>query len=113
MTRAPTKSERIAREKLFRHLWEERIDVIPDDLRERVPEAWHTLEMDLDVDEPKVKITLYVDASVARFFRGMGRGYQDRINRILGTWAQMKIAGYLEAEAYFRKRVEEMVDKDR
>lgn len=113
MARAPTKTERIAREKLFRHLWEERQDTLTSELRARIPEAWHTLEMDMDLDEEKVKITLYLDASVAKFYRAMGKGYQGRINRILSTWAQMKIGGFLEAETFFRKRLSEIVEADR
>ena len=57
----------------------------------KVPEAWDTIELDIDVEEPKEKITLYVDKSVAKFFKAMGRGYHRRISRILGTYAQMRI----------------------
>ena len=67
-------------------------------LREEVPEAWHTLEYDLDVAEPKVKVTLWLDKSVATFFRGMGKGYQARINRILALYAHLKIGRFIEAE---------------
>jgi len=105
MTRALTKTERIAREKLFRHLWEDRQESLSEEMRERVPDAWHTLEMDLDVEEEKVKVTLYLDTSVAKFYRAMGKGYQGRINRILGTWAQMKIGGFMESERVFRERM--------
>jgi hypothetical protein len=31
-------------------------------------------------------------------FKAMGRGYQARINRILGTWMEMKIGHVMEAE---------------
>lgn len=75
-----------------------------EETRRQVPDAWHMIEMDVDVEEPKEKVTLYLDRSVAQLFRGMGRGYQGRINRILATWAQMKIAdlkaleiGHIEA----------------
>lgn len=107
-----TKTERIAREKLFRHLWEARADVLDTALAEAVPEAWHTLEADLDVEEPKVKVTLYLDASVARLFRAMGTGYQARINRVLATWAQMKIAGLLREREEIRRRFAWMMDRD-
>jgi len=40
----------------------------------------------------KVIAPLYLDATVAKFFRAMGRGYQDRINRLLRVYAQAKIA---------------------
>ena len=41
--------------------------------------------------EEKVKVTLRLDASVARLFRAMGKGYQARINLILSSYAQMRI----------------------
>ena len=91
--RPRTKTQRLAREKLARNLlvlnsesW------LSAALREDVPEAWHTLELDLDVEEPKEKVTLYLDRSVAKFYRAMGKGYHARINRLLATWVQMKIS---------------------
>ena len=76
-------------------------------IRDQVPEAWHRLETDLDVREKKVHLTLRLDESVAKFFRAMGPGYQARINRVLATYAQMKIAGFLEIE----RRIEQMRDE--
>ncbi len=99
-----TKTERIARAKLFRHLWEARGDLLDEALEAEVPEAWHTIEADIDVTEPKVKVTLYLDASVAKLFRAMGAGYQARINRVLSTWAQMKIAGLLREREEIGRR---------
>ena len=105
---ALTKSQRIAREKLTEILWKSQIDdEVTVALRDEVPDAWHRLEADLDVREKKVQITLRLDASVAKFFRAMGQGYQARINRILETWAQMKIAGALGGEAQLDAMIEE------
>ena len=71
-----TKSERIAQDKLRRYLYEAHLeDPLDSQLRREVPDAWHTLEQDLDVTEKKVKLTLMLDASVAKVFRAMGRGY--------------------------------------
>lgn len=88
------KSRRMAEARFHKLLW---IAAHEDngflhDARREVPDAWRTLEFDLDVEEPKQKVTLYLDRSVARLFRAMGKGYQARINRILATWMQMKIA---------------------
>lgn len=103
--RRMTKTQRIAREKLMHNLMMLNSDIwLPVAMREDVPEAWHTLEQDLDVHEPKDKITLYVDRSVARFYRAMGKGYQERINRLLATWAQMKIAEELRVDELIRER---------
>ena len=105
MTRT-TKTQRIAQQKLMHdliHLM--RADWIPATMAEEIPEAWHTLEHDLDVTEKKVKVTLYLDASVAKFYRAMGRGYQARINRLLATWAHMKLAEEVRLEEMLEKRM--------
>lgn len=73
-------------------------------VREKIPEAWDTLEADVDVFEKKMKVTLRLDESVAKFYRAMGHGYQARINRILATFAQMRMA---EVRA-----TERMIDQD-
>ena len=90
-----TKTERVAKERLLYHLWLMDMDEIDvtNRLSELTPKAWHTLEADIDCQEPREKVTLYLDKSVARTFRAMGKGYQARINRLLATWLQMKAAG--------------------
>ncbi len=104
-----TKTARIAREGLLRNLIRmERDRWIDSSLRELVPDAWHTLEHDLDVEEPKEKVTLYLDRSVARFYRAMGKGYHARINRLLATWAQMRIAEEVRLDAHLAKQAEEV-----
>ena len=107
-SKAKTKTERIAQERLLQHMIELNHEGwLATTLREEIPEAWHTLEADVDVEEPKEKVTLYLDRSVARFYRAMGKGYHARINRLLGSWAQMKIAGEIAREAYLVSRMEE------
>jgi len=102
----PTKTERMAREGLMKNLIALQRDTwIAATLREEIPEAWHTLEADLDVEEEKVKVTLYLDASVARFYKAMGKGYHTRINRLLATWAQMKIAGEVKLDEALERRL--------
>tara|TARA_B110000091_G_scaffold186606_1_gene207178 strand:+ start:4877 stop:5146 length:270 start_codon:yes stop_codon:yes gene_type:complete len=60
------------------------------EVREEVPDAWHIIVADLDCHAPKQKVTLYLDAPVAKAFKAMGQGYQARINRILATYLEMK-----------------------
>jgi uncharacterized protein (DUF4415 family) len=107
------KSQRIAQEKLGRLLQLGQLeDDVNDLMREMIPQAWHRLQYDIDVEEPKEKITLRVDRSVAKFYRSMGKGYQERINRILATYAQARIADRLTVEKNFYKYVvEETLDK--
>lgn len=73
-------------------------------LREDLPLEWHLLEVDHPVHEKKEKVTLYLDRSVARLFKGMGSGYQARINHLLRTWMQMKIAQEVEIDEALGER---------
>ncbi len=81
-----------------------RHSLIGTDIREQFPLEWHTLEADLNVAEKKEKVTLYLDRSVARCFRGMGKGYQARINQLLRTWMLMKIAREIEIDEALNER---------
>jgi uncharacterized protein (DUF4415 family) len=81
-------------------------------VRENIPEAWDTLEQDVDVVEKKMKITLRLDESVAKFYRAMGFGYQTRINRILATFAQMRIAEVRETERMIEADMERLLAED-
>ncbi len=101
-----TKTERIARDGLMKNMIHlHRDGWISSTIAEEIPDAWHTLEADLDVAEKKEKVSLYLDRSVAKFYRAMGVGYQARINRLLATWAQMKIAQEVKLDAYLEKRI--------
>ena len=87
-----TKTQQMHLERLMlnaQHLESE--DLSDYDIRHLIPVAWDTLERDVDVNEKKVKITLRLDESVAKFYRAMGEGYQTRMNRILATFAQMRM----------------------
>jgi uncharacterized protein (DUF4415 family) len=44
--------------------------------------GWAT-DLVFDVKEPKLAVSLRLDADVLRFFRGFGGGYQTRINEVL------------------------------
>jgi uncharacterized protein (DUF4415 family) len=110
-----TKAQRLAYERLMGHVSDLGYDgMAPFWIKEEVPEAWDTLERDVDVREKKVQISLRLDESVAKFYRAMGPGYQERINRVLATFAQMRIAQINVAErriAAFREE-ERLRDRD-
>lgn len=103
-----TKQARVATERLIYHMWLEHAETLVDVgfFEADIPDAWHTIEADLDVTEPKTKLTIYVDKSVADTFRKMGRGFHARINRILQSWIQAKLAGVLERNPHLRKHRE-------
>ena len=104
---AGPKTKRLARERLHRLLFESRMEdeeELIEVARRQVPDAWHVVEADMDVEKPKEKVTLYIDRSVVKVLRAMGKGYRARINRILATWVQMKIADLKAEETeYFNK----------
>ena len=80
-------------------------------VRDQIPEAWDTLEQDVDVVEKKVHVTLRLDSSVAKFYRAMGHGYQTRINRVLATFAQMRMAEVRATERMIEVEMEKMLEE--
>lgn len=109
-----TKTEQIARRRLMYHLWLQDEDNLPlDEMRAELPDAWRTVEADIDTYEPRAKLTLYLDHSVVRLFKGMGKGYQARINRILQLWLQMKMAGLMAEGAALAARRGELLQAEK
>ena len=110
-----TKQERIARERVIYYMWLAGQDQknLLHLFQGEIPEAWHTIDVDHDVEEPKEKVTLYLDRSVARAFRAMGKGYQMRINRILQTWLQLKLGNVLNREARIKELYERISARNR
>ena len=101
---AATRTARLARARLERLIEGQGDDTaLWRKVQQRVPEAWATLEDDIECWEDKVKITIRIDTSVARFYRAMGKGYQARMNRILATYAQMKIGEVARERALERE----------
>lgn len=114
MPRQMSKTERAARRRLIYHLWLASEDRLPwDELRAEVPDAWHMIEADIECHEPKEKVTLYLDKSVAKMFRAMGHGYLARINRILDSWLQLKIAAMLDTEAALARRQRDLLEQEK
>ena len=106
------KTKRLAEARMHQLLYLEamsRDEVLLQTARKEIPEAWHTLEMDVETEAPKAKVTLYLDRAVIRIFRKMGKGYQARINRVLETYMQMRIA----EKSIFRKHIVEVMDEAR
>jgi uncharacterized protein (DUF4415 family) len=44
-------------------------------------------------DQPKMLVSLRLDADIIRAFREEGPGWQTRINAVLGRWAKRRAAG--------------------
>jgi uncharacterized protein (DUF4415 family) len=62
---------------------------LPHAATEQVRPGWAT-DLVFDVREPKLAVSLRLDADVLRFFRGFGAGYQTRINEVLKAFMQAR-----------------------
>lgn len=66
------------------------------DLR-TIPKGWNQIATDPYPTHPKkTRVTLWVDADVVRAFKGLGRGYQSRMNRVLRAWMLARAAKLVE-----------------
>lgn len=54
--------------------------------RSLIPADWGKLETTAPVRPRKKKVTVALDADVARWFQGLGAGYHGRINAVLRTY---------------------------
>jgi uncharacterized protein (DUF4415 family) len=51
-----------------------------------IPAAWHSLHRATPCTKRKTRVTLDLDADVARWWRGLGPGYQARVNQVLRVY---------------------------
>ena len=62
-----------------------------------VPRDWHYIWENKDRrDANRTKLTARFDADVVKFFRSMGEGYQQRMNRVLRAYMHMRLAKLVE-----------------
>ena len=62
-----------------------------------LPPEWAEIWKDEDRHDPKrTLVTIRLDADVVKFFKGMGTGYQARINRVLRMFMHYRLAGLVE-----------------
>jgi uncharacterized protein (DUF4415 family) len=62
---------------------------------EAVPEEWHGIAQGAGAGR-KVKLTLWVEADVLRFFRSMGKGHTTRMAEVLSTFMYARLAGVVK-----------------
>ena len=65
--------------------------------------GWAT-DLVFDIREPKLAVSLRLDADVLRFFRGFGAGYQTRINEVLKAFMQARAGSQPPAAAVIGAR---------
>ena len=57
------------------------------------PRDWHEICLDDNPrDARRTKVTIRLDADVVKFFKGIGPGYQERVNRVLRAFMHMRLA---------------------
>ena len=81
----------IAQEKahlaMMRELRTLEVDVRDWKLRQAlIPAEWHAIERTVPVRPRRKKVTVALDADVAKWFQGLGEGYHRRINAVLRTF---------------------------
>lgn len=59
-----------------------------------VPQDWHEIARARG-RRPKVQLTIRLEEDVVKFFRAMGRGYQERMNDVLRAWMHGRLAGVI------------------
>lgn len=60
--------------------------------RSLVPEGWQAAARRAPVAPRKAKLTLSLDDDMIKWFRGLGRGYQPRMNAVLRAYMQAVIS---------------------
>lgn len=62
-----------------------------------LPRGWDEIWEEQDKRDPKrVKITISLDDDVLRFFKGLGPGYQPRMNRVLRAFMHFRLAKIID-----------------
>lgn len=61
----------------------------------RVPSGWHQIARERGARE-KIRLTIRVEADVVKFFRSMGKGYQQRMNDVLAAWMHGRLAAVID-----------------
>ncbi len=63
--------------------------------QQRIPAQWHEIAKERG-RKAKVRVTTMVEEDVLRFFKSMGRGYQERMNDVLRAFMHGRLAGIVD-----------------
>ena len=64
----------------------------------RIPPEWHEIGKERGT-QAKVKVNMWVEADVVRFFKGMGQGWSTRMAEVLRTFMHARFAGVVQGAA--------------
>lgn len=91
-----TKKERIDWTLLFDVMSKVEYDLAQPIVRfGRVPVEWETIARE-GITPAKTRVTARFDADVVKFFRALGPGYQEKMNRVLKAYVLMRSTGLVE-----------------
>ena len=88
-----TKTERINHHYMMDALRRLEWDMANEVVRQqRIPADWHRISLDRG-RKAKVRVTMGLEEDVVRFFKSMGRGYQERMNDVRRAFRHATLAG--------------------
>ena len=97
---------------MMRELMILEVDVADWKLRQAlIPVEWHAIERTVAVRPERTKVTVDLDADMVRWFRGMGQGYQRRLNAVLRTFMLALISKEILSEGDINRHGEEIWGK--
>ncbi|MDA0222282.1 MAG: BrnA antitoxin family protein [Rhodobacterales bacterium] len=91
-----TKKERVDLTMLMDAMAQTEFDLLhPIARHANFPATWREIALE-GANPTRTRITARFDADVVKFFRSLGPGYQDKMNRVLKSWMLMRLTGLLE-----------------
>ncbi|MEM8788597.1 MAG: BrnA antitoxin family protein [Pseudomonadota bacterium] len=95
--RKRTKAEDRAYVEMLINLNEQKVWFENFELKEEfLPRDWQKMDSLAPTVPEKTKVTLRIDAATVRFFKAMGTGWHDRMNRVLQTYMQARLSKEIE-----------------
>ena len=76
----------------------------------RIPPEWHEIGRERGT-MPKVRINMWVEADVVRFFKGMGQGWSTRMAEVLRTFMHARFAGVVKGAGDVDYKVTDALDR--
>ena len=92
-----TTSKLEAQARMYHELRELQTDLAEHGLDRSRPEDWQGLEARQPLERVKDRVTIRLDADMLRWFRRLGPGYGQRINRVLRVYWMALLAGQVKS----------------
>ena len=97
MERKRTKAQQRAYSELTNDLyWQERDLEVWKRQTRMIPYQWYGLHIQAPCVPRKKQLTLRLDEDMVKWYRGLGRGYQARMNQVLRTYMLARLSMVIE-----------------